>query len=178
MLRLYRRQMRELMGDQPPHASHMQYMVDHINFQASFWNNIIIWCWAVGQVKSLVSSEKTILNNIRSILQPAIIIMCEIVSFSFWILPCLATPLKRELFVAGDSMACDGLCDRATVPGHCLPGWTTGPGPHVGSHSLAWSEAQKTQQAQSTNWKWLLCSMSFDVSDYITWHLVGIKWVH
>ena len=99
----------------------------------------------VAQVKSTVSPKKTSLNNVLSILQPAIIIIiCKIVSVSFWILPCLSTPLKKKKkeFVAGDSMACDGICDRATVPGHCLPGWT--PGTHVGSHSLVWSEAQKT----------------------------------
>ena len=51
----------------------------------------------VAQVKSTVSPKKTILNNVLSILQPAIIIIiCKIVSVSFWILPCLSTPLKKN----------------------------------------------------------------------------------
>ena len=58
-------------------------------------------------------------------------------------------------------MACDGICDRATVPGHRLPGWT--PRPHVGSHSLAWSEAESD------------CSYVFHVMMFlITWHMVSI----
>lgn len=140
MLRLYRRQMWELMGDQPLDASNVQNMVDHMNSQAIFWKHIIIWC-CTSQINCLTkenNSEQCSFHFATSSHHN----LQDCVSFFLDTSLLVNTIEKKIEFVAGDSMACDGICDRATVPGHCLPGWT--PGTHVGSHSLVWSEAQKT----------------------------------
>ena len=54
MLHIYRHQLLEFMGGQPLHVSNVKAMVDHMNSQASFWN------------ETTVSSNKTILNNLSS----------------------------------------------------------------------------------------------------------------
>lgn len=51
------------MGGQPLHVPNVKAMVDHMNPQANFWNDII----DVGQVNSTVSSKKTTLSNVSSI---------------------------------------------------------------------------------------------------------------
>lgn len=58
MLRLYRRQMWELMGDQPLDASNVQNMVDHMNSQAIFWKHIIIWC-CTSQINCLTKENNS-----------------------------------------------------------------------------------------------------------------------
>lgn len=133
----------------------------------------------VAQVKSTVSPKKTILNNVLSILQPAIIIIiCKIVSVSFWILPCLSTPLKKKnLWQVIQWRAMASVTGRLYLVTAYLderqgPMWEA-------THSYG-LKLRKLQQTYSTNRKWLflcvLCHVMCFI--YITWHLVGIKWVH
>lgn len=177
MLRLYRRQMWELMGDQPLDASNVQNMVDHMNSQAIFWKHIIIWC-CTSQINCLTkenNSEQCSFDFATSYHHHN---LQDCVSF-FLDTSLLVNTIekKKNLWQVIQWRAMASVTGRLYLVTAYLderqgPMWEA-------THSYG-LKLRKLQQTYSTNRKWLflcvLCHVMCFI--YITWHLVGIKWVH